>query len=222
MKVVQPIAIFAISLAAAMSASALVTTPVTISDTDFNNSALVGSANGTYVAGSPGYMALAFTTPGGDAVVGAKGPFGVLNNLSMSFDYSNFVGTNSVAPYAAFGLSDNGLWNGSGNEFLVIALGGNQLNGATDIHVFDEQTQADSSPSLWGSTLSSILGVTPSDSSVAFGDMQVMRAYAYIGDWPGVGNVSVDINSITVVPEPATISLLVMAVGGLALIRKRK
>ena len=206
-----------VSLAAVMSAGA-----VTISGSDFNNSALVGSANGTYVAGSPGYMALAFTTPGGDAVVGAKGPFGVLNNLSMSFDYSNFVGTNSVAPYAAFGLSDNGLWNGSGNEFLVIALGGNQLNGATDIHVFDEQTQADSSPSLWGSTLSSILGVTPSDSSVAFGDMQVMRAYAYIGDWPGVGNVSVDINSITVVPEPATISLLVMAVGGLALIRKRK
>jgi len=223
MKVVQPIAIFAISFAAAMSASALVATPVTISDTDFNNGALVSSANGTYVAGSPGYMALAFTASGGDAVVGAKGPFGTLNNnnLSMSFDYSNLSGGGGNTPYAAFGLSDNGLWTGSGNEFLVIALNGNQLNGATDIHVFDEQTDAEYSPSLWGSTLTSILGVTPSDSSVAFGDMTVMRAYAYIGDWPGVGNVSANINSITIVPEPSTVLLVGTGLMGMLLVVRR-
>jgi hypothetical protein len=213
------IAIVAMSLAAAMSASA----QLTISGSDFNNSALVGSANGTYVAGPPGYMALAFSASGDDAVVGAKGPFGILNNgLSMSFNYSNLSGGGGNTPYAAFGLSDNGLWNGSGNEFLVIALSGNQLNGATDIHVFDEQTDADSSPSVWGSSLASILGVTPSDSSVAFGNMQVMRAYAYIGDWPGVGNVSANINSITVVPEPTTISLVVIGLLGALTIRRRK
>jgi hypothetical protein len=141
----------------------------------------------------------------------------------MSFAYSNLSGGGGALPYAAFGVSDNGLWNGSGNEYLLISLSGDQqLNGATTVHVFDEQTNAEYSPSLWGSTLNSILGITPSESIVAFGDMQVMRAYAYIGNWPGVGNVSADINSITIVPEPATISLLVMAVGGLVLIRKRK
>jgi hypothetical protein len=209
-----------VSLATAVSVRA----QVTISGSDFNNGALVGVYNGTYVSSPSGHENLAYTDPTDDAVVGAKGPFGVLTNLSMSFTYSNFVGTNGFGPYAAFGISDNGLWNGSGNEYLIIALSGNQINGSTPIHVFDEQTDAEYSPSLWGSTLDSILGTVPSESSDAFGDMQVMRAYAYIGDWPGIGNVSVDINSITVapVPEPTTISLLVLAVGGLALLRKRK
>jgi hypothetical protein len=207
----------AVSLAAAVSASA-----VTITGSDFSNGALVGTYNGTYVSSPSGHMNLAYTDPTDDAVVGAKGPFGALTNLSMSFTYSNFVGTNGFGPYAAFGVSDNGLWNGSGNEYLIIALSGNQLNGATTVHVFDEQTNAEYSPSLWGSTLDSILGTVPSESTSAFGDMTVMRAYAYIGDWPGVGDVSVDINSITVVPEPSTISLLVLAMGGLALLRKRK
>ena len=214
------IATCVVSLAAAVNAGA-----VTISGSDFSNGALVGAYNGTYVSTPSGHMTLAYTDPTDDAVVGAKGPFGTINgnNLSMSFTYSNLSGGGGNTPYAAFGLSDNGLWNGSGNEFLVISLSADQqLNGATTVHVFDEQTQAEYSPTLWGSTLSSILSVTPSDSAVAFGDMQVMRAYAYIGSWPGVGNVSADINSITVVPEPATISLLAMAVGGLVLIRKRK
>ncbi len=209
-----------VSLAAALSASA----QVTISGSDFNNGSLVGTYNGTYVSSPSGHENLAYTDPTDDAVVGAKGPFGVLTNLSMSFTYSNLSGGGGNTPYAAFGVSDNGLWNGSGNEYLIIALTGNQINATTPIHVFDEQTDAEYSPSLWGSTLGSILGTVPSESTTAFGNMEVMRAYAYIGDWPSVGNVSVDINSITVtpVPEPATISLLAMAVGALVLIRKRK
>ena len=168
-------------------------------------------------------MNLAYTDPTDDAVVGVRGPFGTLNgnNLSMSFAYSNQIGGIGNSPYAAFGLSLNGLWNLSGQEFLVISLSGDQqLNGATPIHVFDLNNNVAYAPVVWGSTLSSILGDT--FGGVAFGDMQVMRAYAYIGDWPGVAPVSADINSITVVPEPATISLLAMAVGGLVLIRKRK
>jgi hypothetical protein len=207
----------AVSLAIAVSASA-----VTIAGSDFSNGSLVGAYNGTYVSSPSGHEHLAYTDSTDDAVVGAKGPFGALTNLSMSFTSSNFVGTNGFEPYAAFGVSDNGLWDGSGNEYLIIALSGNQLDGSTLVHVFDEQTDAEYSPTLWGSTLSSILGTVPSESTTAFGDMTAMRAYAYIGDWPGVGDVSVDINSITVVPEPSTISLLVVAVCGLALLRKRK
>ena len=202
------IALFAISLAAAISASA----SVTISGSDFSNSALAGAYNGTYVATPSGHMNLAYTDPADDAVVGAKGPFGTLSNLSMSFAYSNLTGGNGNLPYAAFGLSLNGLWNGSAQEFLVISSSADQqLNGSTPIHVYDLTAAGNYAPVVWGSTMSSILGDT--FSGVAFGDMQVLRAYAYIGDWPGVGNVSADINSITVtsVPEPTTITLIVGA-----------
>ena len=207
------ISLFIIGLTAAMSASATI---YTFSGADFNNSALVGSYNGTYVATPSGHMNLAYTDPTDDAVVGAKGPFGTLNNLSMSFDYSNLVGGNGNQPYAAFGLSVDGTWGGSSQEYLVIALSGNQLNDTTGIHVFDLTHNADAGIT-WGSTMASILAVTDLYSGgLAFGDMQVMRAYAYIGDWPGVGNVSVDINSITVtsVPEP---TMLTMIAGGVLL-----
>lgn len=192
---------------------------LTISGSDFNNSSLVGAYNGTYVAPN---MHLGYTDPTDDAVVGAKGPFGTLSNLSMSFNYSNLVGGNGNTPYAAFGLSENSLWNGSAQEFLVIAMSGNQLNGATPIHVYDLTADGNYLPVTWGSTLSSILGDT--FNGVAFGDMNVLRAYAYIGDWHGVGNVSVDINSITVnpVPEPGTMMLLGAGFLGLAAYGKRR
>ena len=203
----------AASLAGAMSASATI-----YSDTDFST---MGSYNGTYVPGSPGYEHLAYTG-NDDAVVGVKGPLGTLNSLNMSFVFSNPIGTGN-APFAAFGISDNGLWNGTGNEFLIISLGGNQLNGATQVHVWDEQTGAEYLPSLWGSTLNSILGVN------GFGNMEVMRAYAYIGDTGGPSSGSVDINSITVstVPEPTTMiagALLLLPFGAttLRILRKNR
>lgn len=205
MKTLQ-ISILAASLTAALSTSAQI---YTYSGSDFNNSAMVGSYNGTYVATPSGHMNLAYTDPTDDAVVGAKGPFGTLNNLSMSFDYANLVGGNGNQPYAAFGLSVDGTWGGSAQEYLVIAMSGDQLNGTTPIHVFDLTHNADAGVT-WGSAMANILGATDTYSGgLTFGDMQVMRAYAYIGDWPGVGNVSVDINSITVtsVPEPTTTAL---------------
>jgi hypothetical protein len=211
-------AIITISLAGAMSASATI-----YSGSDFST---MGSYNGTYVPGSPGYEHLAYASPDLDAVVGVKGPLGTLNSLNMSFNFSNPIGTGN-APFAAFGISDNGLWDGSGNEFLIISLGGNQLNGATDVHVWDEQTGAEYLPTLWGSTLASILGITPTDSTIAFGNMEVMRAYAYIGDTGGPSSGSVDINSITVspVPEPTTMiagALLLLPFGASTLRMLRK
>src|SRR5690348_15325407 len=208
------ISILTISLTAAMNASAAI---YTYSGSDFNNGALIGSYNGTYVSAPAGHMNLAYTDPNDDAVVGAKGSFGTLNDLSMSFDYSNLGGGNGNQPYAAFGLSVDGTWGGSSQEYLVIAMSGNQLEGTTPIHVFDATHNTDTGVT-WGSTMASILGATDTYSGgLTFGNMQVMRAYAYIGDWPGVGNVSVDINSITVtsVPEPTT---LTMIAGGMLLL----
>ena len=201
------LAVFAVSLAAAVSARA----QTTISGSDFNNSALVGAYNGTYVATPSGHMHLAYTDPTDDAVVGAKGPFGTLTGLGMSFDYSNMTGGNGNQPFAAFGLSENSLWNLSAQEFLVIAVTGNQLTDSTLVHVVNSNTGDNYIPLSGAITLGQLESQTYN--GVAFGDMQVMRAYAYIGDWPGVGNTSVDINSITVVPEPST--LLLVAFGAL-------
>ena len=223
MKKIQ-IAAILISLVAAISASA----SITISGSDFNNNALVGSANGTYVSTPSGHMHLSYSDPAADAVVGAKGPFGALSGLNMSFDYSNLIGGNGNQPYAAFGVSLDGTWGGSAQEFLVIAMSGNQITGNTLVHVWDETTQANVS-GLYNVTLDSILGVDNTYNNVAFGDLEVMRAYAYIGDWPGVGNVSVDINSITVstVPEPTTMlagALLLLPFGASAvrILRRRQ
>jgi hypothetical protein len=224
MKRIQ-LAILAVGLAGAMSASA----SVTISGSDFNDPALVGSYNGTYVAAPSGHMNLAYTGPDDNAVVGAIGPFGTLSSQNMSFDYSNLIGDNGNGPYANFGVSVDGLWGGSAQRFMIIALSGNQLNGATPIHVWDVTAGANYAPVVWGSTLSSILGDTVG--GVAFGDMQVLRAYADFGAATGSGVVvgSVDINSITVgpvpVPEPTTMiagALLLLPFGATTLRMLRK
>jgi hypothetical protein len=200
-KTMQMFFTVAITLTLSASAFGQLTLPVTISGSDFNNSALVGSANGTYVSGSPSHMQLAFTAAGDDAVVGAKGSFGALTGLGMSFDYSNLSGGNG--------------------EFLVIAVAGNQINNSTLVHVVNNNTGADYIPLSGAITLGQLEGETYSD-SVSFGNMQVMRAYAYIGAWPSVGNTSVDINSITVVPEPSTIGLVVVGLLAALAIRRRK
>jgi hypothetical protein len=178
MKVVQPTAIvFAIFLAAAMSASA----QVTISGSDFNNPALVSSYNGTYVAGLPGYMHLAYAG-NDDAVVGIRGPLGTLNNLSMSFDFSNPIGAGN-APVAAFGISDNSTWTADNHRLNVISMDGNQLNGTSLVHVWDFTLNGGDGGDLAG--LGQSDHVTLNSILATYGTWQVMRAYAYIGDTGG-------------------------------------
>src|ERR1035441_7583226 len=108
------LAILAVGLAGAMSASATI-----YSNTDFNSMAYY---NGHYVAGSPGYAALSYNSiPNGDvdAAVGVTGPLGTLNSLSMSFQYSNLTSSGNDVPFAAFGISDNSTW-ASGNHRLNV------------------------------------------------------------------------------------------------------
>jgi hypothetical protein len=207
------IAIFTISLATAMSARATI-----YSGSDFSTMA---SYNGTYVPGSPGYEALAYTG-NDDAVVGVVGPLGTLSSLNMSFDFSNPVGTGN-APFAAFGISDNSTWVADNHRLDVISENGNQLTGSSLVHVWDWTLNAGA-----GGDVAGMSGVTLDSILATYGTWEVMRAYAYIGDTGGPSSGSVDIDSITVttVPEPTTMiagALLLLPFGAssLRILRKR-
>lgn len=165
----------------------------TYSGADFSTMA---AYNGTYVAGSPGYEALSYASPDVDAVVGVRGPLGTLDTLSMSFVYSDVTGGQGNAPFAAFGVSLDGTWGLGGQEFDIISEDGNQLYGYSDVHVWDYTTDADV-PGLTDVTLNSILNLANPYSSATYGDLEAMRAYAYVGD-EGALSGSADINSITI------------------------
>ena len=170
-------------------------------------------------------VGLSYASAGDDATVGVRGPLGTLDQLSMSFDYSRLVGTD--VPFAAFGISVDGNWGaGSAYEFDVISEQGNQLNGTSLVHVWDWTLDGGLGadvPGLSGVTLDYVLSQDNSYNNVAFGDLEVMRAYAYIGDeWASSGSVHVD--SITTVSTPdggLTVVLLGGALAGLQALRRK-
>jgi hypothetical protein len=177
-----------ISLLALASLPAFAQT--TYSGSDFSTMA---SYNGNYVAGPPGYEALSYnSSPNGDvdAVVGVRGSLGTLNSLSMSFTYDNLISSGSDVPFAAFGISA-GTWGTGAQEYDVISEDGNQLYGYSTVHVWDLTTGAD----VTGFGQSD--NKTLNDVLATFGTLDVMRAYAYVGD-EGASSGSVDITSITV------------------------
>ena len=200
-----------ISLIVLGSLSASAST-ITYSDTAFGT---MSSYHGTYVPGFPGYEHLAYTGDD-DAVVGVKGPLGTLNNLTMSFVFSNPLGTGN-APFAAFGISGNNFWDGSAQEYNVISMDGNQLIGTSLVHVWDWTLNSGAGGDVAG--LGQSDNKTLDDVLATYGTWEVMRAYAYIGDTGGPSSGSVDINSITVstVPDGAsTLFLLGLGFAGLA------
>jgi hypothetical protein len=214
MKTLQ-LAIMAAGLAVAMSANATI-----YSDTDFST---MGYYNGAYVPGSPGYAALAYSGDD-DAVVGVKGPLGLLNTLNMSFVFSNPVGTGN-APYAAFGISDNSTWMADNHRLNVISMNGNQLIGTSLVHVWDWNLNGGAGGDVAGFGQSD--NVTLNNVLATYGTWEVMRAYAYIGNTGGPSSGSVNINSITVsaVPEPTTMiagALLLLPFGASVLRKLRK
>ncbi len=216
-----------ISIIALGSLSASAST-ITISGSDFNNINLVASYNGTYDPSGGGQMDLSYAGDD-DAVVGVKGPLGTLDHLSMSFDYSNPVGTGN-APFAAFGVSVDGLWTGSLYQYNIISMSGNQLNGTSLVHVWDWNLNGGAGGDVDGfgqsdhKTLNDVLAANNGFNGLPYGDLRVMRAYAYIGDTGGPSSGSVDITSITVTSVPdvtSTLSLLGMGFGALVTLRRR-
>src|ERR1035438_1615086 len=217
------------SLIALASLSASAGTTTVYSNTDFSSMA---SANGTYVPGSPGYEALSFSPSTGantvDAVVGVRGPLGTLSQLSMSFTYTNYVSA-SGAPFAAFGVSVDGVWgSGSAYEYDIISDQGNVLTDSTLVHVWDYTLNGGAGgdvAGLSGVTLATVLGTPDTYNHVDYGALEVMRGYAYIGD-EGASSGSVDIESITIgnsAPDGApTLLLLGIGLAGLGVLSLRR
>ena len=102
-----------------------------------------------------------------------------------------------------------------GARIDIISDDGNQLTGTSLVHVWDYSLNGGAGgdvTGLSGVTLNSILGVDNSYNGVPFGALEVMRAYAYIGDTgaPSSGSVDIDSITITTVPEPTTMTLLLL------------
>jgi len=141
----------------------------------------------------------------------------------------NPVGTGN-APYAAFGVSVDGVWGGSGAyRYNIISMSGNELKGTSIVHVWDWNLNGGAGGDVIGlgqtdnRTLDYVRGVANSYNGVAYGDLQIMRAYAYIGDTGGPSSGSVDINSITVTPTPIPAAVWLLGTGlvGLFGIRRK-
>jgi PEP-CTERM motif len=161
-------------------------------------------------------------------------PSDTLNNLNGSFWAYVPTGYTNV-PYMIFGVdTDENGW-GTGSDSLVIAFVNTPathdawfldgLDGSTLVHVVGNRTGL--TPGTYDAsgtqdTLANLRNMTVSGSTT-WGDLNVNRAYIEAGLWPGVTSFTGYVDDMVLtVPEPATMSLLAFALGGLVLIRKRK
>lgn len=201
----------------------------TISGSDFSNGSLWSAYNGTYNANvGGGFMQLSYGIPTAvddDAAVGFIGTFGKLSGLNMSFTSSDGVGTGN-APFAAFGGSVDNIWGGSAQRFEIIADSGNTLTGTSLVHVWNVTTNTNVNGLGLADnvTLNYVLSQSTGYNNVTFGNLDVMRAYAMIGDTNSLSSGSVKINSITVtpVPEPETFAMLLSGLGMMGFIGRRR
>ena len=224
------IAIMAVGLAGAMSASA----SITYSGTGLNGLNYVGApGDAQYVAASgsiPAYAAL-YTADGSTAAnadsptVFVRPPTGTtLSTLSGSYDLlSSGPGSGNVQPYWA-------LWVGTASTYKAVlySLGGTPLTSSSTMHAFYPDFSA--SLGTWGDTLSQFDAITIG--GVALGDMTVYWVGLEIGDGGPAAPASANIESITVsgvsaVPEPTTMiagALLLLPFGAstLRILRKKQ
>jgi hypothetical protein len=163
-----------------------------------------------------------------------------LNALSGSFWAYVPSGNNNV-PYKIFGLdtNGNGVWDYTGSptsgDSMVIAFVNTPvthdawfldgLDASTKVHVVGNRsglTAGTYDASGTQDTLANLRNMTVSGSTT-WGDLTAKRAYIEAGVWPGVTSFTGYVDDMVLtVPEPATMSLLAFALGGLVLIRKRK
>jgi hypothetical protein len=224
------IAIFTISLAVAMSASAQIYTGTALSG--LTPATPYGpSSDSQYVPASgltPALWALytsdsgALDTSGDAPAVFVQGPMGTLSSFSASYSlYGPAIGPSGTSPYWNIKVSPTA---NPADVIHIISMGGPTLNGSSAIHAYN----ADYSLAVgtWGMTLSDLGAITYG--GYAIGDMTVNWAGVEIGNWDN-GNLiipaSANIDSITVVPEPTTMvagALLLLPFGASTIRRMRK
>lgn len=124
-----------------------------------------------------------------DAYAGIQGNFGLLSNVSMSFDTANYSGVSGGEPYAVLTIFD-----GSGGYFDLISAdssraAGDGINASTNVGVWDFLTNnwfngitSYSTPVPLGS-----LFATSDGNGVTFGQTQAIFAWADMGQWGANG-----------------------------------
>jgi hypothetical protein len=231
------LAILAVGLAGAMSASAT----ITISGTGL--SSLTYKPNGgvaQYVPAlgvTPDLASLSTTDSGLSASAGAPavavyattpgvGLLGTLNGFSASYGlYGAAIGPVGTQPYFLTYL------DAPGGGYIGVIGGGPDLNGSSVIHViYNYATSPLTSDTYWGDTLSQL--DSTAYGSTTFGAMTVHETMVEIGDWDNGALIipaSANIESITLfpVPEPTTMiagALLLLPFGAstLRLLRKTR
>jgi hypothetical protein len=219
------IAILAVGLVGATSASAQSYSGTGLSTLDYSASILPGDAQYVAASGSiPAYAALytadASTAPTADSpAVFVPGPsVGTLSSLSADYTLLSSVsgpGPGNVQPYWA-------LWVGTASnpeEVVIYSLGGTPLTGSSTMHAFS--TSDWSSLGTWGDTLLQFDAITYG--GVALGDMTVDWVGLEIGDGgSGAANANIESITITTVPEPTTMTLLLLPFGASLLRKLRK
>ena len=185
---------------------------------------LVYSANiatdAQYIAASDPTPALAalYTDDSGTSesadspAVYAEGPWGTLNAFSASYDLYSSLGQGSNAYWILY-LSDD-------PDFAspIVADGGSTLNASSLVHVGDL---------INGSiTLSALDTNIDPVSDLPYGQDTVAWAGIEIGEWNNGTNVipaAASFDSIAIVPEPGTVTLVGMSLVGMFLaVRRRK
>ena len=193
-------------------------------DTTYSGTALSGllylgdSGDAQYVT-SPAAARLSTPdsgTTGDSPAVFVKGPLGKLSAFSASYTLLDFTGPSNSQPYWNIVVSPNG---DSVDTVRIISMGGSPLDITSAVHAYNNDYSA--SVGSWGNTVGALCALTYNGHTI--GDMTVNWAGVEIGDWDnGTQTIpaSADIQSITVVPEPASLALL--GLGGLLLMPRRR
>jgi hypothetical protein len=223
-------AIIAVSLGAAMSVSAQ-------GVGTYSGTALSGltpstpygpSSDSQYVpaAGSTPALWALYTSDSGDLdtsgdapAVFVLGPLGTLSSFSASYSlYGAATGPSGTEPYWNIKVSPTG---NPSDLINIISMGGPTLNGSSQIHAYNADYSA--AVGTWGMTLSALAALTYDGYTV--GDMTVNNAGVEIGNWDnGVSIIPATANfdSITAVPEPATVMLVGAGLTGMLIVVRRR